>query len=40
MNESYACGFFDMILGLFVEVNINATGKLVGKVSFKQSRHE
>jgi hypothetical protein len=33
MDGSSACGFFDIILGLFVEANIDATGKLVGKRS-------
>ncbi|GJE88159.1 hypothetical protein PsYK624_042420 [Phanerochaete sordida] len=29
MDASSACGFFDMILGLFVEADLNAAGKLV-----------
>lgn len=30
MDGSSACGFFDLILGLFVEAEVS-TGKLVGK---------
>ncbi|THG98002.1 hypothetical protein EW026_g4118 [Hermanssonia centrifuga] len=29
MDGSSACGFFDLILGLFVEADVNASGKLV-----------
>ncbi|EKM56159.1 uncharacterized protein PHACADRAFT_209647 [Phanerochaete carnosa HHB-10118-sp] len=29
MDASSACGFFDLILGLFVEADVNAAGKLV-----------
>ncbi|THG98001.1 hypothetical protein EW026_g4117 [Hermanssonia centrifuga] len=29
MDGSSACGFFDLILGLFVEAEVNASGKLV-----------
>ena len=31
MDASSACGFFDLILGLFVEADVNAAGKLVGE---------
>jgi hypothetical protein len=31
MDGWSACSFFDIILGLFVEANINVPGKLVGK---------
>jgi hypothetical protein len=29
MDGSSACGFFDIILGLFVEADIQASGKLI-----------
>jgi hypothetical protein len=29
MDGSSACGFFDIILGLFVEADIRGSGKLV-----------
>lgn len=31
MDASSACGFFDMLLGLFVEADIGTTGKLIGE---------
>ena len=31
MDDSSACGFFDLILGLFVEADVNTNGKLIGK---------
>jgi hypothetical protein len=31
MDGSSACGFFDIILGLFVEADIQGSGKIVGK---------
>jgi hypothetical protein len=30
MDGSSACGFFDIILGLFVEADIQGSGKIVG----------
>lgn len=33
MDGSSACGFFDMILGLFVEAKTDASGKIVGMLS-------
>jgi hypothetical protein len=30
MDGSSACGFFDIILGLFIEADVSASGKLVG----------
>lgn len=33
MDASSACGFFDIILGLFLEADVK-TGKLVGALSF------
>lgn len=30
MDASSACGFFDMILGLFIEANI-PSGKIIGE---------
>ena len=32
MDGSSACGFFDMILGLFIETDIGTSGKMVGKL--------
>ena len=32
MDGSSACGFFDMILGLFIEAEIGVSGKIVGKL--------
>jgi hypothetical protein len=31
MDGSSACGFFDIILGLFVEADIQGSGKIVGR---------
>lgn len=31
MDGSSACGFFDLILGLFIEANIDGAGKVVGE---------
>lgn len=31
MDGTSACGFFDLILGLFVEADIEVAGKLIGK---------
>lgn len=37
MDGTSACGFFDMILGLFIEADVNTAGKIVG-MSFKDLR--
>ena len=31
MDGASACGFFDLILGLFVEADIDTAGKLIGE---------
>jgi hypothetical protein len=33
MDSTSACGFFDIILGLFIEANTGTSGKIVGKSS-------
>lgn len=33
MDSTSACGFFDLILGLFVEADVDVSGKLIGKCS-------
>ena len=30
MDGASACGFFDLILGLFIEADIGGSGKLIG----------
>ena len=32
MDGSSACGFFDLILGLFIEADVRGSGKVVGKL--------
>ena len=39
MDASSACGFFDIILGLFIQANTTSVGKLIGRRRHHFLRH-